>query len=464
MNTENCQSLDRKNIDIVLYHGSCPDGFGSAFIVWYYYKKNFDSERAKSISYIPCYYLKKDQQLTNDYLQKLSGKNILMCDFSYSYSELVRIIGVCKSFIILDHHKTAEENLKNIPPHLKIFDMKRSGVGITWNFMFDDQPLPNFLAHIQDRDIWAYQIPKTQEFITYFDQQHFDFELWEKYLDENFVNHAIEKGTNWMEYQQILIANIIKKASYIIQEIDNKYYIVIYCNSSEFKSDIGNKVFDKIPIGDFSCIWDYNLYRDCSNYSLRSTDDRVDVTIIAKKFDCGGHRNSSGVKFQGMVGYLPFPKVDDFGLIDLLIHGKKNKIRMNDEEIPYIIFQIEELNDKWLEEKYFNLIKRKCDDSIFIVFEKVSSSVDIDTKTGTVSPLKDYLVYYNGNSTANNPLKTLQFMAINSENLFLEFTTAKEFDELFTGDKLFTKENDLSDDDIDAEPNDKYYEKEMDDW
>lgn len=450
---------DKNSIDVVLYHGSCYDGFGSAFIVWYYYKRNFGLDKAQSISYIPCYFLKEGQQLSDDYLAKMSGKNILMCDFSFKYAELSRLINVSKSFMILDHHKSAEGDLKNIPSYQKVFDMKKSGVGITWDFMFgiqNNDPLPRFLAHIQDRDIWTNKIPKTVEFVTYFYEQQFDFELWEEFLDENRVDMAIQIGTYWLEYKDIVVDNIVKKTSYIIQEINKQYYIVLYCNSPEFKSDIGNKAFDKIPIGDFSCVWDYNLYQKQTNYSLRSTDDRMDVSLIAQKFGGGGHRNASGTMFKELTGCLPLPTVEDYGLLDLLMHNKKGIIKINNEDSPYTIFNVNEINEKWLEEKYLNLLKRKCSDSVFIVFEKPSHSVNVDTKNGIVIPQKDYLIYFNEKSSMVNPLKILHLTATGSNDFVLEFTSEKVFEELFTGLNTEEKSDQSfgSNEDSDYESND----------
>lgn len=423
--------LDKNNIDMVLYHGSCLDGYGSAFVVWYYYKKKFGLDNANALTYLPCYYLKEGQQLTNDSLEKMSGKNILMCDFSYKYDELVKIINVAKSFMILDHHKSAEENLKNIPPHLKIFSMKKSGVGITWDFMFPEKPLPKFLAHIQDYDIWTYQIPGTREFVTFFNEQKLDFNLWEEYLDETKIETAIQTGKNWLEYQNIIVSNIVKRTSYIIQEINNQYCIVLYCNSPEFKSYVGNKMFDKVLIGDFSCVWDYNLYQNQTNYSLRSTNDRMDVSAIAQKFGGGGHRNAAGVSFSGIVERLPLPVVENNGLLDLLMNNKKGTIRMRGESLTYTLFIVTEINNKWFEDKYLDLVKRKCNDSILIVFEKPSDSVKVDTQNSTVLPQKDYLIHYNEKCVLIDPAKTLQFIAMVTNHSVLEFTSEKEFEELF---------------------------------
>jgi uncharacterized protein len=432
-NEKNCfddKNLDKNAVDIVLYHGSCFDGFGSAFVVWLYYKSNYNIEHANSIKYIPCYYLKESANLTTEFLDQMKGKNILMCDFSYKYNHLVQLVSVAKTFMILDHHKTAEEDLKKIPEHLKIFDMKRSGTGITWDLFFTDVGMPKFLAYIQDRDIWSKKYEETTEFVTFFYEQEFNFESWETYLKESMVEKAIETGKKWLEYQNLLLNRIIKKTSYVIQEINGQYSIVLYLNSSEFKSDVGNKVFNNLPIGDFSCVWDYNLYMNQTVYSLRSTNDRFDVSVIASNFGGGGHRNASGCIFTGIVERLPYKMIEDPGILALLLHGTKGKFTMAKEENSYALFKVKEICSAWLNKEYFDLIKRKYCDCMFIVFEKQADMVDIDRKTGCIIPLKEYNLFFN-EKAAGDPEKILLYMACGSKDHALTFNTTKDFAQLF---------------------------------
>ncbi|AGF84884.1 DHH family phosphohydrolase-like protein [Moumouvirus goulette] len=355
--------LEKDKIDVVFYHGYCSDGFGSAFVIWYYYKMNYGQTAADNITYIPCYHQKDLQTFSPDFLQKINNKNVIMCDFSYKYNQLLDIITLSKSFMILDHHKTAQAELINIPEHLKVFDMSRSGAGITWDFFFPDKPIPKFLAHIQDRDIWTFKLPKTNEFIAFFYEQDFNFTLWEKYLLEENVTEAIITGEKWLEYQKITINKIIKRTSYIIQNINNQYTIVLYANSPEFKSDIGNKLFYFYPFGDFSCVWDYSLYKDETYYSLRSTNDRYDVSTIAKVFGGGGHRNASGLAFSGIKGCLPYEKINDYGLVELFTQNNKGVDIYNES---FVLFKVKEIINEWFGQKYVDLIKRKCNYTWFI--------------------------------------------------------------------------------------------------
>lgn len=448
MANETKKMIDKNNIDIVLYHGSCSDGFGSAFIIWYYYKLKFGIQRANELKYIPCYYQIKNE-LEQSFIDSMRNKNVIMSDFSFKYTQLTQIIDVANTFIILDHHKTAQDNLKNIADHMKIFDMDRSGVGITWDFFFPDQPLPTFLAYIQDRDLWTFKLPATNSFVTYFYDQKFDFEFWETFLNEDVVSNAVIKGQNWSEYQKVMMDKIIKKTSYVIQQINNEYTVVLYNNSSEFKSDIGNKMFNSFPIGDFSCVWNYDLYKNETYYSLRSTDDRMDVSKIASEFGGGGHRNASGIVFKDMVGCLPYERVNDPGVLALLLYRKKGCLTLDNNEHTYSLFDVKEIKPEWLEEKYLNLIKKKCKDSLIIVFNKPSDQIDFNKETNEVIPLREYCLIYNEFAMKQID-KRLQYMVCASKDLYFTFVTSKEFEQIFN-EMVYDKNDGVTNYDSDNE-------------
>lgn len=439
MTTTEQSFLDLDSVDTVLYHGSCPDGYGSAFIVWYYYKKIHGINRANAIKYIPCYY---NNKISNESFDGLRDKNILMCDFSYKYNQLMYILSIAKAFMILDHHKTAEQDLENIPDHIKKFNMEKSGVGITWEVFFPNEPIPTFLKYIQDRDIWSEKYHETTPFVAYFYEQSFDFELWEQYLVESKITYAIDVGFKYLEYQNILIKKIIKKTAIVIQDINNKYQVVLYSNSPELKSDIGSKMLKAYPIGDFSCVWDNILHYDKDNnvslektsISLRSTNDRTDISSIAAQFGGGGHRNASGCTINGFVSRLPFTIIDDCNLLHMLMHDRKGKIgvskgkiSMLNEKQKYVLYKLsKEEYIKYRSTKYFDLIARKNKDCAYIVFEKPSELVDIDPVTKEVIPVKKYRMHYNDKSITNAE-KKLSFLACGAGVTVLKFASSKDF-------------------------------------
>lgn len=437
------KQLNKDNINMVLYHGSCTDGFGSAFVIWYYYKTTYSLERANEIKYVPCYH-QKNLSLSENFISDLSGRDVIMCDFSYKYDQLIKIIDAVNTFMILDHHKTAEEDLQKIPDELKIFDMKRSGCGITWDFFYQSTPMPSFLSFIQDRDLWTNRLADTSAFITYLFEQEFKFELWEDFLNEDNVTMARMTGSAWLEYKRIIIDKIVRKTSFIIQEINDQYYIVLYCNSSEFKSDVSNMCMKKYLIGDFACVWDYDLYRNTTMCSLRSTAEKTDVSSIAKLIGGGGHRNASGVSIEGIVDTLPFKRVNDNDFIRLLLHNTKNSVVIGDNTYAYTLFSPETINQEWFSEKYIDLLKRKCDDSILLVFEQISDKVDI--KDQNVIPLKQYSIFYNEKAIKQLDVQ-LQFIVCATKNRVLSFETTLDFSEVFTGNTVAVAPNTTASDD-----------------
>lgn len=468
--------LDKEKVQVVAYHEGCYDGFGSAFIVWLWFKQNFGLEHANNITYVPCNFVKEGEKIPEKILEKIKDKHVVMCDFSYKSENMFEFINASKSFMILDHHKSAKEELAKIPSCLKIFDMKRSGVGLTWDYFFKNeneenedeneenedenkdknQKLPLFLSYIQDRDLWRNKLKDCDAFVSFFYEQKFDFELWEKFLDDDSVKNIIEKGKNWEEYKNILVERATGKASYVIQKINNKFVIVLYVNSMEFKSDIGSRVFSRFSFADFSSIWHYDLYRNNTYMSLRSTDERMDVSLVAKKFGGGGHRNAAGVCFNKLVACLPFDIIDDYGLLELIVKKETGMIKMLEkniectqgeyeeyreqilgsdylnsikqkQNIPYTLFRVGEIKKQWLESDYFNLLKRKCSDSMYIIFQEPSGQIEYDNVEGTVHKLHKYTIFFNDSVVQNMEKRLALNMSELSNEYAITFTSKKEF-------------------------------------
>lgn len=417
--------LDLDTIDCVMYHGHCFDGFGSAFIVWMYYKEKFGLKSAEKIVYKPCNY--NDTNSTDEKIEEfVRGKNILMCDFSYDYNRMCKLIESSNSFMVLDHHKTAESCLKKIPDNLKIFDMERSGVGITWDFFFRSRPLPRFLSYIQDRDLWTFKIEETNEFITFFYEQPHDFNIWLEYLDEGKVEEALQKGRHWREYQDMLIERVSRRANCVIQNIDGNYQIVAYVNNSDLKSDIGNKIFKFFPYADFACIWDYHLHKNSVSISLRSTDDRTDVSKIASKFSGGGHRNAAGCTLENFKGNLPFPTVRNHGFINALRNATRGHFGQDtNDKNKYLLLSIDKLPPPWIEVEFMDLIKHKAQDCSYIVFAIGSKD------KGSIN----YNIMFNDKAPMDAENRLLMFGGIDKDRV-LSFVSDRDFKELALTIKL----------------------------
>lgn len=289
--------LDRDNIDVVIYHGGCCDGFTSASIVYQYYKNKFPEKElvfhgAKIGAKPPL---------------NLTGKNVLICDYSYNYITLRNLIEITKSILILDHHNSAQLDLAQIPDTYKIFNMKKSGSLITWEFMYDDSPVPLLVQYVNDRDIWTKCMPKVDQFAMWFFTLEHTFDNYLIYLnDPTKLEQMIDsKGVHYDELTKINVKNISESSVVKLTSIKDTIYLIAYCNSSLLKSDAGNEILKVYPNCDFSAVYSINDYNDTTHFSLRSEDNRTDVSLVAKILGGGGHKSASGVNIGMVTNTLP---------------------------------------------------------------------------------------------------------------------------------------------------------------
>jgi oligoribonuclease NrnB/cAMP/cGMP phosphodiesterase (DHH superfamily) len=312
--------LKPSDIDTVLYHGDCIDGFASAFACYYYFKTN---KIKRKINYIPCQHQKPPPML--------DGRNVLICDFSYKHNILKDLIKSSKNLIILDHHQSAEKDLKNIAKENKVFRMDHSGAYITWAYFFGEDNVPLMIRYIEDNDIWKRSMSQTRQFTSYIANIPKQFEQYEKLLDDNFVkNSIIPIGDGMMKQNDNYINDGIKKMAVNFILLDNKLYFVGNVNTSILKSEIGNSFLTANPDVNFAICYSKNEYTGENYVSLRSTNNSTDVEELASKFGGGGHRNAAGMSVYSAES-IPSILIDRYQCYNLIKNIKIIKQTIKDE-------------------------------------------------------------------------------------------------------------------------------------
>lgn len=292
-----------KDIDILLYHKGCRDGKGAAFAI-YHYRKNSASELSSipdPLEYIPVSHKFSDKEF-KELLTKCQGKNVLIVDYCFDIEKTKSLQNVVKDLMIIDHHKTAIDSLKLVKNN--IFDITHSAAYLTWKWCFPDQEVPRLILLIEDRDIWTKKYPETSDFSTAFFTMSEDFEVFESLLDNKKIEETIEKGKHFEEYKKIIIKEIVSHVHTRIQIIDNKPVVFGYIESGIMQSDIGNEVLTSNPNIDIATVYFHT--GNWTKFSLRSSADKNDTTIISKKFGGGGHLRASGCSIYGTLTTLPF--------------------------------------------------------------------------------------------------------------------------------------------------------------
>ncbi len=280
--------MENKTFDIVLFHYPCQDGLASGWIVDYYHKM-INKE-------IELYPIQHNRIID---ISRLVNKSVIFCDYSPSLEILNQIEKIASKITILDHHISAKNALAN--KSYAIFDMEKSGAGLTWEYFFPDIPTPNFIQMIQDRDLWTWKLsdsrPFTAGFFTVCSSYESDdfinmFKLFDElYLNKEKINFYLELGEIMNKVNLIKARNISESHSKKVNQYNGHTVCIVNC-SSDLASDVGNMLSSMTHI-DFAALWTYNHPNETYNVSLRS-NNKVDVSLIAKQFNGGGHVNAAG--------------------------------------------------------------------------------------------------------------------------------------------------------------------------
>ena len=287
--TESNNIINDKLYDVVLFHYPCQDGLTSGWIANHYHK-SFN----KIIDLYPI-----KHGATYDY-SRLENKKIICCDFSPSIEILEKLEKICSEIKILDHHITAKDDLKDKP--YAIFNMEKSGAGLTWEYFYPSVDSPLFIQMVEDRDLWKWAIPNSKDFtaalFTLWDgYDYYDFEQIFKLYDEIYLSK--DKFNFCMELGQVINKSNSQRAKSIAEsacKCINKFMewnvCIVNC-SVEHASEVGN-VLSSMDSIDFAVMWSYNNVNESYYVSLRSCN-KVDVSKIAKSYGGGGHINASGL-------------------------------------------------------------------------------------------------------------------------------------------------------------------------
>lgn len=278
----------RKNGDdmsenVIIYHKDCFDGVTGAWIV----NKYLRDKGERDIQLTPATY--------GDLPPNVKNKKVVIVDFSYPRTILDKMLADAESLIVLDHHKTAAEDLKYFPH--AVFDMDRSGAGIAWDWFFLGKPRPWLVNCVEDRDLWKFSLPLTKAQMAYIASIPMNLEFWEELSQEGAEDVAVY-GRSILKYIENYGHKSIEHAS--MHELGGYAFWIInvsYQNCSDHL-DLMMKVKDW-PLSAYFFLRGDGKWQ----FGMRSRGD-FDVSEVAKKYGGGGHKNAAGF----VVDELPWIK------------------------------------------------------------------------------------------------------------------------------------------------------------
>ena len=271
---------------LCIYHGNCADGFGAAWALW--------KAKGDAVEFYP--------GVHGDASPDVAGRDVVLVDFSYKRGVMLELGRVAKSILIIDHHKTAEDDLFLLGTDAAqeyatcqiqtIFDMTKSGAVLTWEHFHPGTPVPRLLRHIQDRDLWRFSLPGTRQIQADVFSRPYDFSVWDEMVDaaETTEGRATMVAAG-SAIERKHFKDITELLAVTTREMVIGGHLVPVANSPPtMASDAAGKLASAAPFA--ATYFDKPGARV---FSLRSRgSDGMDVSEIAKRYGGGGHRNASG--------------------------------------------------------------------------------------------------------------------------------------------------------------------------
>lgn len=261
---------------LCIYHHNCLDGFAAAWSVRHALADEVEFHQGIH------------QQPPPD----VTGRDVILVDFSYSLEVLQTMLKTAAGITILDHHVTAEKELTELLASGKIrgqFDMKRSGAMLAWSWFNPDQPVPKLIGYIQDRDLWTYNLDGTREINAALASYPFEFPLWDRLMASSVreLDLLRQEGAAIERRLQKDIKQLIESG---VRRMNIAGYDVPVLNApAAYVSDAGHL----LSLGEAfaACYWDHAGGR---SFSLRASEDGIDVAEVAKQYGGGGHAKAAG--------------------------------------------------------------------------------------------------------------------------------------------------------------------------
>jgi uncharacterized protein len=263
---------------LVIYHGGCPDGFAAAYAISTHFRKG----KEHCCDLVAGVHSQGPPDVT--------GRDVYIVDFSYRRAVLKEMCLKARSVIVIDHHASAEQDLEGLEQehdNLKvIFNMNKSGSVLTWEY-YHKSPPPRLFLHIQDRDLWRFELEGTSDIYAALMSRPMDFAIWEQLCSgEEALLPLLEEGKAISRYRRRMIELHREKA--VMTTIAGYHVPVVNCYE-DIMSDLVGELADGFPFAA-----GYQDQGSLRKWSLRSNTCGVDVAAIASRFGGGGHPHAAG--------------------------------------------------------------------------------------------------------------------------------------------------------------------------
>lgn len=279
---------------VVIYHGNCKDGFCAAWVAHLAFQCGAFAEHSQGndrVLYVAGVY---GQDPPWDALRL---KPVLIADFSYPRAVIERMKQVVWNLTILDHHKTAAAALEGIADNNTkvVFDMDRSGAGITWDYLFPGFSRPALVDYVEDRDLWRHALPDSHVINAAIATLPFTFAAWSDAYSTSIQALRVQ-GKGALAKTSQYVREVAKNA--VIADFLGTRAVVVNAPQVDI-SDLLHACLEMRPEVDMATGW-WVRADGVVQVGLRSRQGGLDVSILAQAMGGGGHRSAAGFQVPSL--------------------------------------------------------------------------------------------------------------------------------------------------------------------
>lgn len=285
---------------LVIYHGQCFDGTTAAWLLWNYFGSG-------DTDYCPCIYGPKNP------FPETKAKEIYIVDYSFARPTMEQALKDGKDMILIDHHKTAIEELSDMPGIRKLLNVDKSGASLTLQYMLENldftrrkapssdvlSNLKRFAYLVEDRDLFRFADPRSKAFTARQSVADMTFDGW----SDLFADFSTSEDQFVKEGSLILAAHNTNIAKFIENNLITLklfgHTIPMLNVPKEYGSDACHELLRRMPESPFAMYYydDALSYTKGSYIGIRARNGSpVSVDPLARRFEGGGHAKAAAFR------------------------------------------------------------------------------------------------------------------------------------------------------------------------